>query len=149
MNGQNLPCGAGQSRTKAVHCSRFQETGSRERTLESTRRTLDGTPKRAALFSCVAPEALEGPGKWPGPHVRRQRKNKKLAKGKVKWFNDAKGFGFIEQENGGPDVFVHFSAISAEGFKSLSDNDEVEYDVEQGPKGAQATNVKRLSSSSM
>jgi CspA family cold shock protein len=81
--------------------------------------------------------------------VRRQRKSKKMAKGKVKWFNDAKGFGFIEQENGGPDVFVHFSAISAEGFKSLSDNDEVEYDVEQGPKGAQATNVKRLSSSSM
>ena len=69
-----------------------------------------------------------------------------MAKGKVKWFNDAKGFGFIQQESG-PDVFVHFSGIAGEGFKSLSENDEVEFDVQQGPKGPQATNVKRLASS--
>lgn len=68
-----------------------------------------------------------------------------MAKGKVKWFNDAKGFGFIQQESG-PDVFVHFSGIAGEGFKSLSENDEVEFDVQQGPKGPQATNVKRLTS---
>ncbi|HUP18445.1 MAG TPA: cold-shock protein [Gemmatimonadota bacterium] len=66
-----------------------------------------------------------------------------MARGKVKWFNDAKGFGFIEQEDG-PDVFVHFSAISGEGFKSLAENDEVQFDIEQGPKGPQAANVSKV-----
>ncbi len=61
--------------------------------------------------------------------------------GTVKWFNDAKGFGFIQQENG-PDVFVHFSAIQADGFKSLSENDKVEFEVTQGQKGPQATDVQ-------
>ncbi|HUF88520.1 MAG TPA: cold-shock protein [Gemmatimonadota bacterium] len=65
--------------------------------------------------------------------------------GTVKWFNDAKGFGFIQQENG-PDVFVHFSAIQADGFKSLSENDKVEFEVTQGPKGPQAANVTKPSS---
>jgi CspA family cold shock protein len=64
--------------------------------------------------------------------------------GTVKWFNDAKGFGFIQQENG-PDVFVHFSAIQADGFKSLSENDKVEFEVTQGPKGPQAANVTKAS----
>ena len=65
-----------------------------------------------------------------------------MAQGKVKWFNDAKGFGFIEQD-GGPDVFVHYSAISGDGFKSLKEGDPVEFDIIQGPKGPQAANVRK------
>lgn len=65
-----------------------------------------------------------------------------MATGTVKWFNDSKGFGFIEQENG-EDVFCHFSAITGEGFKSLAEGDKVTFDVVQGPKGLQAANVKR------
>ena len=63
-----------------------------------------------------------------------------MANGIVKWFNDRKGFGFIEQENG-PDVFVHFSGIKAEGFKSLNEGDHVTFEIEQGSKGPAAANV--------
>ena len=57
-----------------------------------------------------------------------------MATGLVKWFNSEKGFGFLTQDGGGPDVFVHFSAIQAGGYKSLNENDKVEYEVTQGPK---------------
>ena len=66
-----------------------------------------------------------------------------MANGTVKWFNDSKGFGFITQENG-PDLFVHHTAIDAGGFRSLAEGDAVTFDASQGPKGPQATNVRRV-----
>ncbi len=68
-----------------------------------------------------------------------------MPQGIVKWFNDAKGYGFITQEDGG-DIFVHYTAIQQEGFKSLKEGDSVEFEVSQGPKGLQAANVRRSGS---
>jgi len=65
-----------------------------------------------------------------------------MATGTVKWFNESKGFGFISPDDGSKDVFVHFSAISNDGFKTLAEGQQVTFDVEDGPKGPQATNVK-------
>src|SRR5256712_3374407 len=66
-----------------------------------------------------------------------------MATGQVKWFNDAKGYGFITQE-GGEDVFVHYSAIQSQGFKSLAEGDKVEFEVTRGPKGLRAANVRKI-----
>lgn len=74
----------------------------------------------------------------------RRRKNEAMATGTVKWFNDAKGFGFISQDNGGDDVFCHYSAIQADGFRTLAEGQRVEFDVSKGPKGLQASNVRPI-----
>ena len=81
-----------------------------------------------------------------GPHSVDQHPEGKvrMAQGTVKWFNGEKGFGFIEQDGGGADVFVHYSAIAAEGYKSLNEQQRVEFDVTQGQKGPQAENVRPI-----
>ena len=67
-----------------------------------------------------------------------------MAQGKVKWFNPDKGFGFIEQDDGGPDVFVHHSVIDMAGYRSLEEGQRVSYETAQGPKGIQAANVRPI-----
>jgi CspA family cold shock protein len=71
-------------------------------------------------------------------------KFRKMATGTVKWFNDAKGFGFITPDGGGEDLFAHFSEIQGNGFKSLQENQKVSFEVKQGPKGKQAANITPL-----
>ena len=69
-----------------------------------------------------------------------------MAQGTVKWFNGEKGYGFIAQEGGGPDVFVHFSEIEGSGFRSLEENQRVEFEITQGQKGLQAENIRAIGS---
>src|SRR4051794_31516943 len=81
----------------------------------------------------------DAPRAFPQPNLRR-----KMTTGTVKWFNGDKGFGFIAQDGGGADVFAHFSAIEASGFRSLEENQRVEFEITQGPKGPQAANIRPL-----
>jgi cold shock protein len=76
--------------------------------------------------------------------IPRAHERSEMATGTVKWFNDSKGFGFIVQDNGGPDVFCHHTAIVAEGFRTLAEGQKVEFETKKGPKGLQAANVKPI-----
>jgi CspA family cold shock protein len=78
------------------------------------------------------------------PAVQLTKEVQYMATGTVKWFNDAKGFGFITQDGGGEDVFCHHTAIQAEGFRTLAEGQKVEFEVKKGPKGLQAANVRPL-----
>ncbi len=87
---------------------------------------------------------LDGSGSVRGSPIQAtKRRNLMKLIGRVKWFNDSKGYGFIEQE-GGRDIFVHFTAIQGEGFKSLAEGQAVEFEITEGPKGPQAANVVKV-----
>jgi CspA family cold shock protein len=75
--------------------------------------------------------------------IKNQERKGIMLEGTVKWFNESKGFGFIEQD-GGKDVFVHYSAIASEGFKTLNEGDRVQFEITEGPKGPAAANVKKI-----
>jgi CspA family cold shock protein len=95
----------------------------------------------------MLPGSPSAGGDWAGSAIRaaRNMQGRTMATGTVKWFNDAKGFGFIVQDNGGEDVFVHHTAIQADGFRSLAEGQKVEFEVTKGPKGLQASKVRAIS----
>ena len=95
-----------------------------------------------ALLSSFHVSQRDETGRLDAPRPEEQKEESEMATGTVKWFNDAKGYGFITQDGGGDDVFCHFSAIQSDGFRSLAEGQKVEFDVARGPKGLQAQNVR-------
>jgi CspA family cold shock protein len=113
---------------------------------------LDALRTVSSQGVCISEDLSTGVRTWndhrgsPGATVPSPRtaplKEKTMAQGTVKWFNAEKGFGFIAQDGGGADVFVHYSAIATTGYRSLDENQRVEFDITQGQKGPQAENVR-------
>jgi CspA family cold shock protein len=103
------------------------------------------TPRGDTAFAGGGVESASGwefiAGNWRGTGSRRSQEER-VASGTVKWFNSEKGFGFIQQDDGGADVFVHYSAIASSGYRELAEGQKVEYEVTQGQKGPQAENVR-------
>ena len=95
-----------------------------------------GRPEPAGVVRYMPASGLAGPG--------RRRKGQHVPTGTVKWFNDEKGFGFITPDEGDRDLFVHYSGIDGQGFKSLAENSKVEYEEESGDKGPKAVNVRLI-----
>ena len=115
------------------------------------RRVSRAAERATALRACQVPSAyaeflkplpLRGRRRARRFLPREHSKARRMATGTVKWFNDAKGFGFITQDGGGEDVFVHHTAIQSEGFRTLAEGQKVQFDVSRGPKGLQAQNVR-------
>jgi CspA family cold shock protein len=96
------------------------------------------------FLSVLRVGAVAGVSATVGTSPSKETEENDMAQGTVKWFNAEKGFGFISQDDGGADVFCHFSAIQTNGYKSLEENQRVEFDVTQGKKGPQAENVRPL-----
>ena len=104
-----------------------------------------GLYKKLRLYTALPGPLRAGQGGTnSSPLENEERVVRVTAIGTVKWFNDAKGFGFITQDGGGDDVFCHHTAIQAEGFRSLAEGQKVEFDVTRGPKGLQAANVRAI-----
>jgi cold shock protein len=99
-------------------------------------------PAPVRIFRHRATAAVRAHEVWARHGLVKEKKN--VATGTVKWFNADKGFGFITPDDGGADVFAHFSAISASGFRSLEENQRVEFEVAQGRKGPQAENIRQI-----
>jgi cold shock protein len=99
--------------------------------------TSGGDEVRVMAVGCVANVT----GWQRAEHSRNRLEESTMATGTVKWFNGQKGFGFIEQEGGGPDVFAHYSNIAAQGYRELQEGQKVSFDITQGPKGPQAENI--------